>query len=188
MSRRTAQAVYETFGLIIDKELIVKPPFLRTAYNYDRDQASMESGLKCEDKTLAQQHFRDEVDINTLVDRFHLTGEMPQLNALPAYADYTGIFDFQSAMNAVRQANETFMQLPAELRARFHNSEQEFLAWADNKDNLAEAAKLGLLSDEALKRFTEANEKAEDERSAARAATRGPKPKDAPKGPDGPKT
>lgn len=126
----------------------VKPPFLRTPFNYDRDKASDESGLHCTDPSLAQQQFRDESDINTLVDRFHLTGEMPQLEQLPNYADFTGIFDFQSAMNQVVKSREEFMTLPAKTRARFHNDPQEFLEFCSDSENVPEARRMGLLKPE----------------------------------------
>lgn len=120
--------------------------FLRTAYNYDMNKAGDESALHCKDKTLAQQQFRDEVDINTIVERFGLTGELPDDLRLPQYGDYTGIFDFQSAMNTVRQATENFMQLPAKMRARFNNDPQQLLEFLDDDDNRPEAEKLGLVN------------------------------------------
>lgn len=123
----------------------MKPPFVRAQYNYDTDQASRESGLDCKDKSLAQQHFRDEVDINTIVERFGLTGMLPQVIALPQSGDFTGIFDFQSAMNTVRLAQEQFMALPAKMRARFHNNPQELLVFLEDDENRPEAEKLGLV-------------------------------------------
>ena len=47
-----------------------KIPFVRNPYNYDMDQVSQETGLKCEDPSLTQQHCRDECDINVIVERF----------------------------------------------------------------------------------------------------------------------
>lgn len=123
----------------------MKPPFIRSQYNYDTDQASRESGLDCKDKSLAQQHFRDEVDINTIVERFGLTGMLPQVTALPQSGDFTGIFDFQSALNTVRLAQEQFMALPAKMRARFHNNPQELLVFLEDDENRPEAEKLGLV-------------------------------------------
>ena len=41
--------------------------FLRTPYNYDVNEASDASSLVCDDPSLAQQHARDECDINTIV-------------------------------------------------------------------------------------------------------------------------
>lgn len=125
--------------------MAITPPFLRTPYNYDTDKASKESGLHCKDPSLAQQHFAEECDINTIVERFHLTGEVPQLQQLPSFDDYEGVFDFQTAMNTIRSSQETFMSLPAKLRARFHNDPQEFLEFCSDQDNHDEARKLGLL-------------------------------------------
>ncbi|NBU45388.1 MAG: hypothetical protein EBS37_15130, partial [Betaproteobacteria bacterium] len=102
-------------------------PFLRTPFNYDRDLASDESGLKCEDDSLTQQQFKEEADINTIVDRFMKSGVLPTPVNMPQYVDYEGVFDFQTAMNAVRQADENFMRMDAKIRARFNNSPQEFL-------------------------------------------------------------
>lgn len=120
--------------------------FVRSPYNYDRDQASRESGLECKDKSLARQEFAEESNINYIADRYGLTGEMPQVLRLPAYGDFTGIFDFQSAQNQVRQAMEGFMTLPAKLRARFHNNPQELLEFLGDPENRPEAERLGLVN------------------------------------------
>jgi phage internal scaffolding protein len=122
----------------------MKPPFLRTPYNYDTNQISDETGLKCLDASLTQQQFAEESDINNIVDRFMKTGHIPSPASMPQYADYEGVFDFQSAMNVVRQADENFMRMDAKVRARFHNSPQEFLEFFANPDNAEEAVRLGL--------------------------------------------
>lgn len=121
-------------------------PFVRSAYNYDMNQAGDESGLECKDPTLTQQQFKDEVDINTLVERFGLTGTIPQLEHLPSLGDYEGIFDFQTAMNAVVEAKRTFLSMPAKLRARFQNDPQQFVEYFDDEGNREEAEKMGLIA------------------------------------------
>ena len=55
-----------------------KAIFLRTPYNYDLDAASNESGLACEEPSLAQQHYKDECDINTILQKFNITGLLPE--------------------------------------------------------------------------------------------------------------
>lgn len=130
-----------------------KPPFLRTAYNYDMNEAGDESGLECLDKTLTKQSFADEVDINTIVERFHITGELPTNVRMPTYQDFTGIFDFHSAMNAIAQANEAFDKMPAAVRARFHNDPAEFVEFCSKDENHKEAAKMGLLTPEAVEQL-----------------------------------
>jgi phage internal scaffolding protein len=172
----------------------MKPPFLRTPYNYDRDQASNEHGLKCEDKTLTQQHFKDECDINTIVDRFHITGETPQLTELPSFGNFEGIFDYQTAMNAIVQARETFMTMPAAIRTRFDNDPQKFLAFCEDKENFDEAARLGIVDDQVVELRRQAKQaeadKAADERAAARSAAATPMETTQPgrPGPKDPKT
>lgn len=136
--------------------VIMPKIFVRSAHNYDRNKASKASALRCNDPTLAQQQFKEECDINTIVARFHLTGEVPQLTTLPTYDNYEGIFDFQTAMNAVRAGQEQFMTLPAQLRARFNNDPQQFHDFCLDGENLPEIQKLGLLSDDAVKRLRKA--------------------------------
>lgn len=121
--------------------------FLRTEFNYDMNEASLEAGLKCEDPSLAQQQFQEESDINVLVERFGLTGEMPASPTVPQYGDFTGITDFQSAMNAVLVAQSQFMELPAKVRSRFDNDPQKLLEFVSDDSNREEARVLGLLKD-----------------------------------------
>jgi phage internal scaffolding protein len=63
---------------------------------------------------------------------------------MPQYVDYEGVFDFQSAMNVVRAADENFMRMDAKIRSRFHNSPQEFLEFFADPVNQDEAIRLGL--------------------------------------------
>lgn len=121
-------------------------PFVRSPYNYDTNAASDETGISCPEPTLAQQQFKEESDINFIAERFGLTGEMPQVLQLPAYGDFTGIFDFQDAQNAVRKAMEQFMTLPAKLRTRFDNQPQKLLTFLEDPDNREEAVFLGLVN------------------------------------------
>lgn len=120
--------------------------FLRTPYNYDTMQVSDETGLKCEDPSLAQQNMKDECDINTIVRRFGLTGELPSGVRMPQYGDFTGVTDYHSALNAVIAAQDSFAQLPADVRARFGNDAASFVDFCMNEDNRAEAEKLGLVA------------------------------------------
>lgn len=115
----------------------------RSAYD-SHDAVSTSTGLVCDDPSLTQQQFKEESDINTIVDRFMKTGHLPDPVSMPQYVDYEGIFDFQSAMNVVRQADENFMRMDAKVRARFHNSPQEFLEFFADPANTDEAVRLGL--------------------------------------------
>jgi phage internal scaffolding protein len=124
-----------------------KVPFLRTPYNYDPDAASNESGLHCEDATLAQQHFRDECDINNILRQFNITGLLPEAPLSPRYGDFTGIGDYHTALNQVIAAEDEFMSLPATIRARFENDPAQLIEFLDKSENKDEAIKLGLIKE-----------------------------------------
>lgn len=119
--------------------------FLRTAYNYDRNLASDDAGLVCADVSRAKQSFAEECDINTIVRRFRVTGELPTGVRMPTYGDFGSLGDFHGALNAVAVARESFDAMPADVRARFHNDPGEFVAFCSDKVNRPEAIKLGLV-------------------------------------------
>lgn len=120
--------------------------FLRTPYNYDVRAASRESGVDCsESEDFTKQEFRDEVDINTILRRFNVTGQLPQGVRMPTYGDFTQVGDFQQALAAIETARESFMQLPADVRRRFDNDPGAFVDFASDARNLEEARKLGLV-------------------------------------------
>ena len=120
---------------------------LRSMFNYDVDQASVESGLACQDPTLAQQQFRDECDINNILERFNVTGQLPVTPLEPQFGDFSGIRDYQSALNAVMSAQDSFDQLPARVRERFANDPAAFVDFCLDESNRDEMKALGLLVD-----------------------------------------
>lgn len=120
-------------------------PFVRSAYNYDTDMVSEETGLECKDPSLAQQHQKEEADINTIVKRFGLTGELPTNVRMPQYGDFYDVMDYQGCLNAVKAADAVFMTMPAEVRARFENDPAQFVEFCLDENNREEAIKLGLV-------------------------------------------
>ena len=119
-------------------------PFIRSAFNYDTKAASDESAITCADPSLAQQQFRDDADINTIVARFGLTGQLPDNGRYPAYGSFDGVFDYHTAQNAILAAQAAFMALPAAVRTRFSNDPQNLLEFASDPANLPELRSLGL--------------------------------------------
>lgn len=128
----------------------ISAPFLRTPYNYDTFAASNESGLACEDASLAQQQFKDETDINNILRQFNVTGQLPNAPVSPRYGDFTGISDFKTALDRINATYEEFESLPAELRARFDNDPAALIDFLDNEENRLEAEKLGLVEPKEL--------------------------------------
>lgn len=123
-------------------------PFVRNPYNYDMDKVSDQTGLKCEDKSLAQQHMKDECDINVIVERFGVTGQIPVSAIEPSYGDFSGVNDYHTALNKIKAADEAFMALPAKLRAKFDHDPNALLNFLENEANRDEAIELGLIDGE----------------------------------------
>ena len=128
--------------------MVKNMPFVRNPYNYDMALVSQETGLKCEDPSLAQQHMKDECDINVIVERFGVTGQLPVAPLEPTYGDFSGVSDYHSAMNAIRASEEAFMALPAKIRAKFDHDPNALLEFLQNETNRDEAIELGLIDGE----------------------------------------
>jgi len=122
-----------------------KLPFVRNPYNYDMALVSQETGLACQDPSLAQQHMKDECDINVIVERFGVTGQLPVKAIEPSYGDFSGVSDYHTALNKIKAADEAFMALPAKLRAKFDHDPNALLNFLENEANKDEAIQLGLI-------------------------------------------
>lgn len=98
---------------------------------------------------LTKQEFKDECDVNLILRRYQdapprAWSNPPRLR----YGDFAEANDFLDAQLLVKQAEEQFNSLPAELRDRFANSPSRFLDFLHRPENAAEARKLGLLNPE----------------------------------------
>lgn len=99
----------------------------------------------CEDGR-TKQSFKQECDVNFVIQRYKNTGVLPRLTALKAmYGDVTEV-DFQRAQDVVLRAEDAFAQLPSKLRQRFKNDPAEFLAFVGDSRNVDELVDLGICS------------------------------------------
>lgn len=128
----------------IDEYGEIKTPFLRTQFNYDTNRASLQSGLHCSDETRTQQQFKEECDINTIVERFGLTGTLPENLKVPMTGDFTEVYDYQTSLDKIREADTAFMQMPARVREQFGNDAGRFVDFASNPENLKQCREWGL--------------------------------------------
>lgn len=102
-------------------------------------------GLKCEDPSLTVQSDAIDADINTIVKRFGITGQLPSNLEYVTNVDLSVAPDtFQGALDVLDRARETFMQMPADVRARFVNDPALFMDFVSNPANLDEMRKMGL--------------------------------------------
>lgn len=101
------------------------------------------------DPGLTKQSFRDECDINVLMDQYQRTKTFTHISAaLPQYGDFSNVLDYQAAVNQVKDAQAAFAELPSHIRDRFANQPAELLRFMDNPENLEEGRQLGLYEEE----------------------------------------
>jgi len=121
---------------------------VKNPITYDRDKNSDLAKFVFVRPSRTQQSFRDECDINNILRKFNVTGQLPIGSVQPQYGDFSGITDYQSALNAVMAAQDSFFQLPAKVRARFDNDPALFVDFASDEANKDELKALGLLRQE----------------------------------------
>ncbi|WNK13953.1 MAG: internal scaffolding protein [Microvirus sp.] len=102
-------------------------------------------GLQCSE-ILTEQHHKDRVDINNIINNYTKTGYLPDIQTQieGLYGDFSSGDDFLESQLKIQRAEEAFMSLPAETRKRFNNQPHELLEFIQNPKNSAEAVKLGL--------------------------------------------
>lgn len=97
-----------------------------------------------EGPSLTQQQFKDDCDVNFIMDKYMKTGVWPATDKKGMYADVSEIGDYQSMLEQVKLADEAMMTLPPELRNRFGGDPGAFIAYLQDPANYEESVKLGL--------------------------------------------
>ncbi len=99
-----------------------------------------------EEPGMTKQSFKDGTDINLIIQKYDAQGVLTHLNeAAGSFADVSEISDFQDALDVVRAAEETFMQLGSRARKVFRNSPAEFLDAAHDLEKRELLVEAGLL-------------------------------------------
>lgn len=107
-------------------------------------------------KSLTQQEYKEECDVNNVIRRYQLTGDVNLFNRTEGqYIDVSDVKDFQESMNIVRQAQQTFEALPAKVRAELANNPENLLKLVEQVEQGDEIAskiaiKLGLATKKEL--------------------------------------
>jgi phage internal scaffolding protein len=95
--------------------------------------------------SMTQQNFKKECDVNEILKKYQKTGLITHLNERQgAYENFVGYDDYHTSMNAVIEARDAFLDLPAHIRKRFGNDPAEFLEFVNQPGNMDEMIELGL--------------------------------------------
>lgn len=98
--------------------VVTAPAGLR---GYDAKLVSEQYSWDTGDVSKVQQQFGTEVDVNTIMRRYGISQALPLGPSTGVYGDFTGISDYESAVERIEGARKRFMELPAEVRERFDN-------------------------------------------------------------------
>jgi phage internal scaffolding protein len=98
-----------------------------------------------EGESLTQQHFKTKTDIVEIIKKHDRTGIIEHVQrGIAQYGDYSEVNEYREALDMVNNANASFMELPAEVRAMFGNNAGAFFEFATDPKNEAKMQELGL--------------------------------------------
>lgn len=104
------------------------------------------------DESLTQQQFKDECDLNKVMEVYVNTGlwmgDSLRESRDAVFADVVGFEDYQDVMDNMEAVNAAFEELPADVRLLFNNQPGELVTWLANPANVEEAKSLLIVSDE----------------------------------------
>lgn len=100
-------------------------------------------------KSMTQQHYKAECDINTIMDKYAVNGYLVDPLKIrtrkPQFGDFTEMPDFQTAQNVIVEGREAFEALPARIRKYFANDPALYLSFVADSNNLDQALEMGLV-------------------------------------------
>lgn len=112
----------------------------RTAYNKPISKPFHTSG-----SSLTEQQWKDYNNVSVLMQTYTQTKDPEIFNRTKAfYGDYTGIGDYESCLNQVLEAKESFESLPSDLRAKFRNDPRKFYEFVTDPNNKDQLHEIGL--------------------------------------------
>lgn len=116
---------------LVDDETgeVIAEVFFKTPNNYDRNAESDRVALHCPEKTLTQQHFKDETDINIILARYQQAGMAPPMAVPEEFRDISeGRMTYFELQQRLADASAKFYMLDPKLRYEHSNDPTR---WAD---------------------------------------------------------
>ncbi|QKI28920.1 VP3 [Kummerowia striata gokushovirus] len=113
----------------------------RTQYEDAKKRESIYGTVNNEESLTVQD--AEDSDINIIMKKYAHTGTLPIQQMQALLGDFSEIEDFRQAQERIREANDAFSQVPADLRKRFDNDPQKFIDFVLDDKNLDETVKLG---------------------------------------------
>lgn len=113
---------------------------IRSAYDGSRVQVLTGGG-----DSMTRESFADELNINTIVDRYARGGQIPLTTADAMYGDVSEVGDYKSALDFVFAAKGQMADLPERARDQLAADPMEYYNLLDAAKNRSDLVDLGLL-------------------------------------------
>lgn len=124
-----------------------------------KDKPSVYGTVNREPEVCAKQSFRDECNVNKIIDRYTKTGVLTHVKQLQSVYGEFNTDSLQEAFAKVEAANNMFMQLPSALRKLCEHDPVKVMEFVQNPDNYDKLVEMGLAEQRAkpAKQTSEAN-------------------------------
>lgn len=114
--------------------------FVRDIYGGARPVSDFEG-----EESRTKSEFQDEVNVNTIARNMIRTQQAALPTGKEAYGDFSSVGDFQSSVNRINDAQESFDSLPAPTRKHFGNDPAQLIAAFDDPSRSDELEEFGLV-------------------------------------------
>lgn len=106
-------------------------------------------------RSMTRQSFAKDADINNIMAKYAVSGVLVDpanvdSGRVARFGDFSDIPDYALMVKRVNQAQDDFMTLPSDVRARFNNSVEDLLGFISEPENVVEAVSLKLLPETML--------------------------------------
>lgn len=101
--------------------------------------------IKFTEKSLTQQHLKDETNINRIMEKYERSGVITHLSSrIAQYGDFSNVGTFHQAMVKLQEAQNLFNDVPSEIRKKFDNDPAKFIEFCSDENNIEELREMGL--------------------------------------------
>lgn len=94
---------------------------------------------------LTEQTHKRQCDMNYILRDYRKSGLVKHMAKNRGRYDDVKVEDFQQAMFIVNEAQQMFQGLPGEIRKKFDNKPEGFLAFVQDEGNIEEMKKMGIM-------------------------------------------
>ena len=95
--------------------------------------------------SLVQAQHQSDCDVDNILAKYRKTGMLTHINKHQGnFGDFTNVDEYNASLERVMQAQQSFDQLPSELRNKFGNDPAQLVQFISDPKNLDDCYKYGL--------------------------------------------